>query len=220
MKNFINKITRFKRVIIMIVTLFAITMPLSCADIKTDIAYLNAKGWLPEEFIDATNNQQPVTRAMLTSIIVRAFNIDKRKALADISTDFNDVSTSHWAYDEIVQAVKHQVLSGYQMGYFHPDHPITKAEGLTILSQGYGVVKHGSADSRETLNRICDANKLPLWSHTAIVSGIQTGFIKLDHSEVGCTFLYPNESIAAQDVLSVLIPYAQRQDEPSPAKGL
>jgi len=53
--------------------------------------------------------------------------------LTSMSSAFTDVSQEHWAYDEIEEMVKNNVLSGYTDGTFKPEGKITRAEFATVL---------------------------------------------------------------------------------------
>jgi hypothetical protein len=81
---------------------------------------------------DGKGNFMPdkqITRAEFVAIAARL-----AKA-ATGTVEFSDVSTSHWAYDEIATAMAYNWLEGYPDGTFRPDAPITRAEAATIVAR-------------------------------------------------------------------------------------
>lgn len=73
-----------------------------------------------------------LTRAEMASILSRAFDLSKQTNQAP---QFSDVSTSHWAYDSIVQLVESELTSGYPDGTFKPSNQITRVEFAAFLDR-------------------------------------------------------------------------------------
>ena len=73
---------------------------------------------------------QFITRAEFTTILVRF------TGASDVSSVnmFNDLSTQHWAYTFIIQALANGWIAGYPDGTFRADDNITRAEAATIVN--------------------------------------------------------------------------------------
>lgn len=83
---------------------------------------------------------RPATRAELAVTMVRMYEITPvafAKLQGDSAT-FSDVSSSHWAYDEIETAVRLGFLQGYADGTFRPDEPVTRAQVAAMISKALG----------------------------------------------------------------------------------
>ena len=52
-----------------------------------------------------------------------------------ISVSFSDVSTSYWAYREIVACVQAGIVSGYPDGKFHPNWAVSRDQMVTFLAR-------------------------------------------------------------------------------------
>ncbi len=76
----------------------------------------------------------PITRAELATICVRYYEATAGK-ISGASEDFPDVPYFHWARKYIAKAVKQGLVEGYPDGTFHPDHPITRAEVITMVNR-------------------------------------------------------------------------------------
>ena len=66
-----------------------------------------------------------------------------------ISVSFSDVSTSYWAYREIVACVQAGIVSGYPDGKFHPNWAVSRDQMVTFLARavagGESLVPEGPA---------------------------------------------------------------------------
>ena len=71
--------------------------------------------------------EQPITRAELIALVCRF------KAAAPGVPVFNDVPSTHWAYNDINAAAAQGWTGGYEDGSFRPGQPITRAEVVSIL---------------------------------------------------------------------------------------
>ena len=81
---------------------------------------------------DGKGNFMPdkqITRAEFVAICARF----AKAATAKVS--FSDVSSSHWASDEIATAIAYKWVEGYPDGTFRPDAAITRAEAATIVTR-------------------------------------------------------------------------------------
>lgn len=75
-----------------------------------------------------------ITRAEFATMMARFEDITHVKAKAY----FSDVDESHWAFKTISFAKVMGWISGYADGTFKPNHPITRAEAVTIVNRYLG----------------------------------------------------------------------------------
>ena len=65
--------------------------------------------------------------------------------------NFNDVSSSHWAYDEIAMAQELGWIKGYGGSTFTPDGNVTRAEVAAILNR---MLDRGDCKVKDTKNYV------------------------------------------------------------------
>ena len=114
----------------------------------------------------------PVSRAEMSSMIVKGFNLNEKMSCAEKS--FNDVPEHHWANKTINNAVSNGMMAGYPNGLFKPSQPISRAEAFTILSKGI-TCPMDECKANEILSQYCDANNVPDWAKVPIAKAIQAG---------------------------------------------
>jgi len=73
-----------------------------------------------------------ITRAELASIIVKAAGYSTPEAVKSV---FKDVKDTNWAAFYIMKGVGLKYLSGYSDDTFRPSKPVTRAEGVSIISR-------------------------------------------------------------------------------------
>ncbi|PIE92348.1 S-layer protein [Bacillus fungorum] len=56
-----------------------------------------------------------------------------QKSGPDIMIEFDDVTTGHWAYDEITNLVYHRIMYGYGNGKFGVEDKITREQAAAVL---------------------------------------------------------------------------------------
>ncbi|SFF58858.1 S-layer homology domain-containing protein [Halobacillus alkaliphilus] len=71
---------------------------------------------------------QSITRAEIASIFARAFNLNSYG-----SNPFYDVSSSHWAYDDIKALNANDITEGYEDGSFRVNNEATRSEFAVFL---------------------------------------------------------------------------------------
>lgn len=110
-----------------------------------------------------------LTRAEAASIFNRLLVQSSSTAYGN---PFSDVSSSHWAYKEILVAVQKNTFSGYNNGTFKPDSNITRAEIASVVSR---VINKNYSDSTLKLK----ANDLPKshWAYSSINVAFQNSVI-------------------------------------------
>lgn len=121
-----------------ILLLAAIAMP-AAASTTSDLA--TGQKWL--ELLQAynivrgdergnLNLDQPIKRAEITAIMVRALNAEQDAKMFRGLSPFSDTN-NHWANAEIAYAAIQKLVKGDGNGTFRPDDYITYAEALTLI---------------------------------------------------------------------------------------
>ncbi|WP_427163052.1 S-layer homology domain-containing protein [Aliinostoc sp. HNIBRCY26] len=151
-----------------------------------------------------------ISRAELATILVKAFELDKREAAQqEKSIPVADVPSSHWAYRDIQIVLKTDVMKGYRGNLFFPNQRVTRAEGLAIFAQAYGVFQFGDDSVNEILSPYPDAKSIPSWARRAIATVVTEGFINTDAQNN----ISPLRPMNRGDIAYVLSKYLQRQQK-------
>ncbi|OOE14427.1 S-layer homology domain-containing protein [Fictibacillus arsenicus] len=78
-----------------------------------------------------------ITRAEISAILVRAFdaNVDFDKGQ---TKSFSDLKTTHWAYDDLVKAIRVGVLRGVTETTVSPNSYATRAQSAVMIKRSLG----------------------------------------------------------------------------------
>ncbi|MEA5506142.1 S-layer homology domain-containing protein [Halotia wernerae UHCC 0503] len=150
-----------------------------------------------------------LNRAELASIMVKVFRLDKRQAVSQENLVIPDVPASHWAFNNIQTVLKTDIMKGYRGNLFFPNQRVTRAEGLAIFAQAYGVFQFSDDTVNETLAPHPDAASIPNWARKAIATVIAEGFINTDAQDN----ISPLRPMTRGDMAYVLSKYLQRQQQ-------
>ena len=150
-----------------------------------------------------------MSRAELATIIVKTFGLDKRN-LPSENVEVADVPSSHWAYKDIQTVLKTQIMRGYRGNLFFPNQRVTRAEGLAIFAQAYGVFQFSDDTVAEILSQYSDKESIPSWAKKAVATVITEGFIDSWQPQ-----LSPLKPMTRGDMAYVLSQYLERQ-QPQP----
>ena len=90
---------------------------------------LNLFGGYPDGTFKPNKN---ITRAELMSILVKAAGYTTTEA---VKSSFNDIKDNNWAAFYIMKGVELKYASGYSDDNFKPSKPVTRAEGVSIISR-------------------------------------------------------------------------------------
>lgn len=74
---------------------------------------------------------EPISRAEMVAIIARVLNLDELST--GQAADFKDVSSSHWASNEIDLASSADLVQGMSNTVFAPNNTTTRAEAVTLI---------------------------------------------------------------------------------------
>ena len=103
---------------------------------KDPIEYLATLGMVGGYSDDTFRPTQPVTRAELATMLVKAKGFTVTTPETDV---FSDVKTDNWAAPYIKMAMSRKYISGYQDGTFKPWKKITRAESVVVISKFAGL---------------------------------------------------------------------------------
>ena len=153
-----------------------------------------------------------INRAELASILVKAFYLDKRLINQQQQSIFiPDVPISHPAYQDIQIVLKTDIMKGYRGNMFFPNQRVTRAEGLAIFAQAYGVFQFPDDTVNEILSSHPDAKSIPDWAKKAIATVVAEEFINMDTKGN----IYPLRPMTRGDLAYVLSRYLQRKNPES-----
>ncbi len=160
------------------------------------------------------NSDRILSRAELASLLVNTFELDKRQAVRE-TDDFaiKDVPSSHWGYRNIQIVLKTGVMNGYRDGMFFPNQRVSRAEGLAILAQAYGVFQFPQSNINEILAKHPDAGQIPEWARKSIATALYEGFVNLHPNNQ----IKPLDPMTRGDMAYALSQYLERQEgNPAP----
>ncbi len=166
---------------------------------------------------DSSGNFNPdriLSRAELASLLVNTFELDKRQAVRE-TDDFalKDVPSSHWGYRNIQIVLKTGVMNGYRDGMFFPNQRVSRAEGLAILAQAYGVFQFPQNSINEILAKHPDAGQIPAWARKSLATALYEGFVNLHPNNQ----IKPLDPMTRGDMAYALSQYLERQEgNPAP----
>jgi len=148
-----------------------------------------------------------VSRAELATIMVKTFKLDRRNIPAE-DVKVADVPSSHWAYKDIQTVLKTDIMRGYRGNLFFPNQRVTRAEGLAIFAQAYGVFQFSDNTVVDILSTYSDAESIPNWARRAIATVVAEGLINDTQGK-----LNPLKPMTRGDIASVLSEYLERQQQ-------
>ncbi|MEA5583581.1 S-layer homology domain-containing protein [Nodularia harveyana UHCC-0300] len=152
--------------------------------------------------------ERMINRAELATIMVKAFNLTQRQAVTEQELKIvPDVPPSHWAFNDIQVVLKTDIMKGYRGNLFFPNQRVTRAEGLAIFAQAYGVFQFGDDTVNEILAPHPDAASIPVWARRAIATVVAEEFINTDAENN----ISPLQPMTRGDMAYVLSQYLQRQ---------
>ncbi|GEM_PF-485670 len=151
-----------------------------------------------------------LSRAELATIMVKTFRLNKRN-LPSEDVQVADVANSHWAYNDIQTVLKTGIMKGYRGNLFFPNQRVTRAEGLAIFGQAYGVFQFTDQTVAEILAPYSDAESIPNWAKKAIATVVAEGFVNQQTQGK----IFPLKPMTRGDIAYLLSQYLERQ-QPQP----
>lgn len=116
----------------------------------------------------------PVSRAEFASMAVKGLNLNDNYTCPE--ANFKDVPKDHWANKVINTSVAEGLMTGYPNNTFKPNHPVTRAEALTILSKGVKC-DMDNCKAKEVLSKYCDGSDVPAWATIPVAKTLNAGAI-------------------------------------------
>ena len=148
-----------------------------------------------------------LSRAQLATIMVKTFRLDKRNVPSS-SVTVADVPSSHWAYKDIQTVLKTGIMQGYRNNLFFPNQRVTRAEGLAIFAQAYGVFQFTDDTVANILSTYSDAESIPSWAKKAVATVVTEGFVNGTEGQ-----LNPLKPMTRGDMADLLSEYLERQQQ-------
>ena len=126
-----------------------------------------------------------VTRAEFVAMAVRCYDLFYEVGSSAISIKYNDLNSSHWAYDDIAYATNEKWLNGYADGSFKPDVNITRAEVVTVVNRATGRTpdKEFINDNLAALNKFTDLKSNAHWGYYDIMESANDHMAIVDSEE-------------------------------------
>ena len=111
-----------------------------------------------------------ITRAEFVVLVNKSMGYTKKG-----SAYFTDLSSSHWAYDEIMKGVSAGYISGDASGTFRPDDPVSRQEAAVMISK---ILDLGTDPASAA--KFVDYRYIPAWAvgyvGAVTKAGIMTGY--------------------------------------------
>lgn len=137
---------------------------------------------LMRNFADgAFHPERFISRAELASILVKAFQLNKRAAATQQNlSDVQDVPSTHWAFNDIQTVLKTGIMKGYRGNMFFPNQKVSRAEAFAILAQAYGVYQFPENTVAEILAKYPDSASIPDWAKKSLATALNEDFVNTD----------------------------------------
>lgn len=108
---------------------------------------------------------QSITRAEFIALVNRIFGYTE-----SAQVQFNDLSSSNWAYTDVAKAVKAGYVQGYQDQTIHPSADVTRQEAAAMIAKVVGLTV-GQTDSLSTFK---DADRISAWSKQGVAAVLES----------------------------------------------
>ncbi|MCT7979777.1 S-layer homology domain-containing protein [Laspinema olomoucense] len=154
--------------------------------------------------------ERGVIRAELASILVKTFQLENRNTVTNQNQPIPDVPPSHWAYRDIEIALETGIMKGDLTGRFHPNQPVTRAEGFAIFAQAFGVLMLNDADVNRILTSYQDGYQTPDWARQALATAIFEELVNIGNNNA----LNPLQPMTREDMAYALSQYLAKQHNP------
>ena len=153
----------------------------------------------PEKFI---------SRAELASILVKAFQLDKRAAANQENLiEVKDVPNTNPAFNDIQTVLKTGIMKGYRDNMFFPNQKVTRAEAFAIFAQAYGVFQFPANTVAEILAPYPDAASIPDWAKKSWATALNANFVNTDAQNN----IFPLKPMTRGDMAYALSKYLEQQ---------
>ncbi|MEY8319680.1 S-layer homology domain-containing protein [Lachnospiraceae bacterium 46-61] len=132
-------------------------------DIQNHWAEHTINTWISKNYIsgypDGTfRPNDSITRAEFVSLANKAYSLKEKTSIS-----FQDVSQSHWAYNEIQIGVCADYIKGDTNNTFRPDDKVTRAEAASMIAR-----LQKNIDSKGSTDNYIDSSNIPEWAKSAV----------------------------------------------------
>ena len=169
------------------------------------------KGYPDGEF----HPEKSISRAELASIIAKAFDLRNRERNLNNKIVLKDVPADFWAAQDIGLVTNLAIMKGYRDGYFYPNHPISRAEALSVIAQAYGVYQFDDSIISAILSNYPDASQIPSWAKKAVATSLKAGFV--DVAPAG--EIRPLQPMTRGEMAYALYQYLQKANPTEPPQS-
>ncbi|MFI3211141.1 MAG: S-layer homology domain-containing protein, partial [Peptostreptococcaceae bacterium] len=153
-----------------------------------------------------------ITSLMLTSIALSTLPFE-----VSANSSYKDLTSSHWAYDQIIEYTNRGILNGYQDGTFKPNQNITRAEFMKVMVQTFEITTFGERYLKDNANHLNPSNMTDTWGHWANVdirNGASHGIYDyiLDKSLNANSLFRPDDFITREEASTMIATYLEVKD--------
>lgn len=149
-----------------------------------------------------------ISRAELSSILVKAFQLGKRAAANQKNLiEVQDVPSTYWAFNDIQTVLKTGIMKGYRGNMFFPNQKVNRAEAFAIFAQAYGVYQFPDNTVAEILAKYPDSASIPDWAKKSLATALNEDFVNIDPQGN----INPLQPITRGDMANALSKYLAKQ---------
>lgn len=159
--------------------------------------------------------EKTINRAELAAIIVKAFDLKDRERDLSKKVSLKDVPSDYWAAQDIGLVTNLGIMEGYRDGYFYPNHPISRAEALSVIAQAYGVYQFDDSIISAILSNYPDATQIPGWAKKAVATSLKAGFVDVAPSG----HIRPLQPMTRGEMAYALYQYLQKENQSEPPQS-
>ncbi len=199
------------------------------AEAKAEVAKINLnlnvkgivrRGWMTPFEDGEFHAERPVSRTQLAVVLVKVFDVAKRKLVHLEAVVFDDVTPSHIHYRSIQLMVQNDLMTGYRKKQFYPSQKVDRAEGFAIVANAYGVFQFNQQQVDEILAEYKDGAQAPAWSRKALATALDADYINVVVDSEGNKLIKPSAMMTRGDLAFALTQYLSRIEDPHSSKGL
>ena len=82
--------------------------------------------------------QDKVRRCEFITLVIRMLGYENDKDTSGVDFKFTDISSKHWAYNNMKIALKYKLITGYNDNTLKPDNYVTFTEARAVLVRALG----------------------------------------------------------------------------------
>jgi hypothetical protein len=137
-----------------------------------------------------------ITRAELTSILVKAFGYVTPEV---VDSGFQDVKGDNWASYYVQKGTELGFVTGYSGSVFKPSNPVTRAEGIAIVSRFAGL-SHPENLTKRPFSDVPLTN----WAAPVITAAKEAGLLDYYYLHLSGGRLLPQKPMSRAEAAAIL----------------